>query len=118
EDRAGAALLAEEVDAVAGHAGDLVGEVDVAAADVVVPDALRRDALHHLDEVGLADDAVADRLDRPRGAEHGRAADGEVEVGGAVVVHEAEEAVDLLHRRRSVPSPRSAGRGWRAAPGE
>jgi hypothetical protein len=95
EDGARAALLPEQVHPEAREAQDLVGEVRVALRAVLVPQGGGDDRPHELDEVGLGDRPVPDRLHAAADAEHRRPADGEVEVGCAPPGHQPQEAFDL-----------------------
>src|SRR5439155_10044026 len=82
----------------ASHRRDLVREVDVARANVVLPQPLRRDRLQHLREIRFSNHSKADRLNRSRGAQHRRAPDGQMKIRRPAVVHELEEAIDPLNQ--------------------
>jgi hypothetical protein len=54
KDRAGSALLAEEIDAISGYAGNLVRKIDVAGPHEFVPQPRRSHRAEHLREIILA----------------------------------------------------------------
>src|SRR5216684_4461508 len=103
EDGAPTPLLPEEIDAVARHPRNLVREIDVAALEIFIPQPLRRDRLEHLRKIDVGDRPVADRFHQPRSPQHRRTPHGEVKVRRPAVVHQLEEAIDLLRRHYVFP---------------
>ena len=105
EDGAAARALHEEVGAEAGHAGDLVAEVDVAGFLEHLDLLLGSDLVQHRPEVLVVERVVLHPLELAMHAEDRRLAGHDVQVGRPGVEHELEERVEPCHAR----SPRANG---------
>ena len=105
EDGADAVAILEDVHAEAREPGDLVGEVGVTELGEVLLRLVRDDLLHERADVGAREDlAILAEVDLAVHAHHRVSAGREVEVGGLLAQHLAEEGVDAgltaTHRGR------------------
>jgi len=92
-----APVLHEEVDAVAGHAGQLVGEVHVAGLLEMLDLGLGRDLVEHGLELFVLQHLVLDARELAAQAQQRLGAAGQVQIAAAVFVEHVEEGIDLCH---------------------
>jgi hypothetical protein len=96
-----APVLHEEIDAVARHAGQFVGEVHIAGLLELLDLGLRGDLVEHGLQVLMLHHLVLDARELPAQAHERLRTAGQVQVAAAVFVEHVEEGVDLGHAETS-----------------